>query len=88
MQRIDERTLHHLLDQVEIPPAEYAGKDGDEATRFMTKEVLDQRSHGLDRRSRHDPATGKKNSYQQERNGDGARQTARCDGDWRRRDPK
>ena len=53
LQGVDERGLHHVLDEVEIPPAEDAGQNSHQPPRFMAKKMLDQRSDRLQMARRH-----------------------------------
>src|SRR5262249_13999820 len=43
LQGVQEGRLHHVLDEVEVSPAEEAGQDGHQAARLMAEEMLHER---------------------------------------------
>src|SRR5262249_36140210 len=47
LQGVHERGLHHVFDEVEIPPTEDARQDRDQSAGLMAEEMLHQRSHRL-----------------------------------------
>src|SRR5262249_3182033 len=43
VQCVHQRCLHHVLDEVEVPPAENAGEHGHQPPCLMAEEMLDER---------------------------------------------
>jgi len=52
LERIQERRLHHVLDQVEVAPAEDTREHRNESRRFVAEKVLHERRNGFRLRGR------------------------------------
>src|SRR5262249_30290617 len=45
LQGVHQGGLHHVLDKIEVPPAEVPRQHGHQPPRFMAEEMLHKRSH-------------------------------------------
>ena len=44
LQGVEQRGLHHFLDEIKVSPAEESGQDGDQSPRLAAEEMLDEGS--------------------------------------------